>query len=111
MEDVDNWPTLCKTLFNPYFFGETHFHDDDDVKEIINHMLQKNMNTFTTYAQAWKDFANFVENQKPFSNPPPMNNLHFFPHESFDLIGIVATLTLGLQPRQRFVKMRAKCEG
>jgi hypothetical protein len=89
MEDVDIWPTLCKTFFNPYFFGEAHFHDDEDVKKTINHMLQKNMNISTTYAQAWKDFANFVENQKPSSTPPPppMSNLHFFPYEWFDLIG------------------------
>ncbi len=40
MEDVDNQFTLYKGLFQSMLISETHFHDDADVKEILNsHML------------------------------------------------------------------------
>ncbi len=68
MEDVDLHYT--KALFNPYLLNEIHLCDDVDAKEVLNHMLQKNTNSPTTYAQVLKDFINFVENQRPFLTPP-----------------------------------------
>jgi hypothetical protein len=40
VEEVDDRPTLCKGLFNPYLLGETHLHDDANV-ESLNRVLQK----------------------------------------------------------------------
>jgi hypothetical protein len=73
MEDVDDWPTLCKVLFNPYLLGEARLHDDVDVKEALNRVLWKIVRTPTAYDLALKDF---VESWSPFSNthtPPPPN--------------------------------------
>jgi hypothetical protein len=68
MEDVDLH--YAKALFNPYLLNEVHLHDDADAKEVLNHMLQKNTNSPTTYAQVLEDFTNFVDNQRPFLTPP-----------------------------------------
>jgi hypothetical protein len=68
MGDVDLH--YAKALFNPYLLNEVHLHDDVDAKEVLNRMLQKNINSPTSYAQVLKDFTNFVENQRPFLAPP-----------------------------------------
>jgi hypothetical protein len=52
----------AKALFNPYLLGEARLHDDTNVKEVLNRLLQKIIRTPTTYALVLKDFANFVEN-------------------------------------------------
>ncbi len=39
-----------KTFPNPYLLVESHLHDDVDAKEAFNHVLQKNINSSTTYA-------------------------------------------------------------
>jgi hypothetical protein len=39
-----------KTFLNPYLLVESHLHDDADAKEAFNHVLQKNINSSTTYA-------------------------------------------------------------
>ncbi len=63
MGDVDNQFTLCKGPFQSILINETHFHNDANVKEILNcHVLQKNTNSSTTHIQILKGFANFVEN-------------------------------------------------
>ncbi len=56
----------ARALLNPYLLGEICLHNDVDVKETLNHVLQKNTNNSTTYTQALKDFVDFVENQGPF---------------------------------------------
>jgi hypothetical protein len=38
-----------KALLNPYLLGETPLHDGVDVKEALNRILQKTVNTQTTY--------------------------------------------------------------
>lgn len=55
-------------LFNSYLWDEPCFHDDSNVKETLNCMLQKNINSSTNYTQALKDFVKFVESRGPFSN-------------------------------------------
>jgi hypothetical protein len=39
-----------KTFLNTYLLVESHLHDDVDAKEAFNHVLQKNINSSTTYA-------------------------------------------------------------
>jgi hypothetical protein len=63
VEDVDDWLTLCKVLFNPYLLGEARLHDDVDVKEAFNRVLWKTTCTPTAYALAFRDF---VESWSPF---------------------------------------------
>jgi hypothetical protein len=48
MENVDDQP-YEKTILNPYLLVESHLHDDVDAKEAFNHVLQKNINSSTTY--------------------------------------------------------------
>jgi len=50
--------------------GEVHLHDDANVKEALNRVLQRTIRTPTTYALALRKFVDFVENQGPFSNTP-----------------------------------------
>ncbi len=72
MEDVDDQLTLCTWAFlNPYSLGEACLYDDADVKEALNKVLQKTMNTLTTYELALKYFADFIESLSPFSDTPP----------------------------------------
>jgi hypothetical protein len=47
-------------LFNPYLLGETCLHDDEKVK-VLNIVLWKIVSTPIAYAQALKDFINFVK--------------------------------------------------
>lgn len=54
----------AKALFNPYLWDEPCFHDDSNVKETLNFMLLKNINSSTNYTQALNDFVEFVESQK-----------------------------------------------
>jgi hypothetical protein len=76
----------ARALFNPYLLGEAHLHDDVDAKQALNKVLQKIVSTLTAYALVLKDFANFVKNQGPFSNTPPLKDLDLLPHEWWDLI-------------------------
>jgi hypothetical protein len=79
----------ARALLNPYLLGEVRLHNDIDVKETLICVLRKNTNNSTTYAQALKDFVDFIENQRPFSGTPPpqVNDFKFLPHEWWDLIG------------------------
>ncbi len=52
----------AKALFNPYLLGEARLHDDTNVKEVLNRLLQNTIRTPTPYALVLRDFANFVEN-------------------------------------------------
>ncbi len=62
MEDVDDRLTLCTwASLNPYLLGEACLYDDANVKEGLNKILQKTMNTLTTYELTLKYFADFVE--------------------------------------------------
>jgi len=87
VEDVDNRPTLCMALLNPYLLGEACLHDDVDAKEALNRALQKTTRTSITYALTLRDLANFVESQGPFFNISLMKDLDLLPHEWWDLIG------------------------
>jgi len=54
--DKHQWKMLTinlhyeKAFLNPYLLVESHLHDDADAKEAFNHVLQKNINSSTTYA-------------------------------------------------------------
>jgi hypothetical protein len=62
VEDVDDRLTLCTwASLNPYLLGEACLYDDANVKEGLNKILQKTMNTLTTYELTLKYFADFVE--------------------------------------------------
>jgi hypothetical protein len=78
-------PTYGRALFNPYLSGEACFHHDANVKETLNHMLQKNINNSTTYAPTLKDF---VESWRFFFNTPLVNNLNWLSSEWWHLIGV-----------------------
>ncbi len=62
-------------LFNPFLFGEVHPHNDANVKEALNIVLQKIVGTLTTYALVLKDFANCVESRGPFFDTPLVKDL------------------------------------
>jgi len=55
--------------------GEVHLHNDANVKEALNIVLQKIAGTLTAYALVLKDFANCVESQGPFSDTPLVKDL------------------------------------
>jgi hypothetical protein len=59
-----------KVLLNPCLLGQTRLHDDAKVK-VLNIVLWKTVSTPITYAQALKDFIDFVKSQGLFSNTPP----------------------------------------
>jgi len=64
----------ARALLNPYLLGEVPLHNDVDVEETLNHVLRKNTNNSIAYTQALKDFVDFVENQRPFSDTlPPLS--------------------------------------
>jgi hypothetical protein len=67
----------ARALLNPYLLGEGCFHNDVNVKEMLNCVLRENTNNSTTYTQALKDFVDFVESQGPFSNTPPPTSKRF----------------------------------
>jgi hypothetical protein len=46
-----------RALFNPYLLGQACLHDDANVKEMLNCMLQKNIDNPTTYVPTLKDFV------------------------------------------------------
>ncbi len=71
----------ARALLNPYLLCEGCLHNDVDVKETLNCVLQKNTNNSIAYTQALKDFVDFVESQQPFSNapPPPSERFQKFP--------------------------------
>jgi hypothetical protein len=50
-----------KAFLNPYLLGEDRLHDDTNAKKALNKILQKTTRMPTTYAQAFKNFRNFVE--------------------------------------------------
>ncbi len=60
MEDVEDQFTLYKGPFQSYSLGEACLHDDVDVKEALNIVLQKIVGTSTAYVLALKNFANFI---------------------------------------------------
>jgi len=62
-------------LFNPFLLGEVRLHNDANVKEALNIVLQKIVGTLTTYALVLKDFANCVESRGPFSDTPLVKDL------------------------------------
>jgi hypothetical protein len=51
----------ASALFNPYFLVEACLHDDANVKEALNKVVQKTTSTPTAYALILRDFAIFVE--------------------------------------------------
>jgi hypothetical protein len=55
---------------NPYLLCEARLHDDVDVKEALNKVLQKTIGTLTTCALVLKEFINFVESKVPFFDTP-----------------------------------------
>ncbi len=54
-------------FFNSYLLDEARLHDDVDVKEALNRILQKTTSTLIAYALLLKIF---VKNWGPFSNTP-----------------------------------------
>jgi hypothetical protein len=48
-------------LHNLYLLCEARLHDDVDVKEALNKVLQETIGFLTTHALVLKDFINFVE--------------------------------------------------
>jgi hypothetical protein len=48
----------ARAFFNPYLLGEVCLHDDVDVKEALNKILQKTISTPTTYALTLRYFTN-----------------------------------------------------
>jgi hypothetical protein len=40
----------AKAFLNPYLLGEVCLHDDANVKEVFNKILQKILGSLTTYA-------------------------------------------------------------
>ncbi len=59
-----------KAFLNPYLLGETRLHDNANTKKMLNKVLQKITNTSIAYAQALKEFTNFVKSQCLFLTPP-----------------------------------------
>jgi hypothetical protein len=78
----------ARALLNPYLLGETRLHDDVDVKQALNKILQKTIHASTTYALILKKFIDFVEIQGPFSDTPPSEGPRLFPMQvvGFDWI-------------------------
>jgi hypothetical protein len=87
MEDVDSQFTLCRGFFQSILIGWSLLPWWCIYEKNVKLCVTKNTHNSTTYTQALKDFVDFVENWKSFSNTPPTNNFNFFPHEWWDLIG------------------------
>jgi hypothetical protein len=70
VEDVDNWSTLCRALLNPYLLGEVCLHDDANVKEALNKVLQRIR--YPNYLwPIFKKLCKFCQNSSSiFSHPP-----------------------------------------
>jgi hypothetical protein len=49
------------TFLNPYLLGEACLHGDVDVKEALNIILQKIVDTLIAYALTFKKIVDFVE--------------------------------------------------
>jgi hypothetical protein len=88
------------TFLNPYLLGEVCLHDDANVKEALNRVLQKIACTPIAYL---RDFANFVKIRGLFFNTPLMKDLNLLRHEWWDLIGAnghtFAPITCHILPR------------
>jgi hypothetical protein len=49
-------------FLNSYLLNEAHLHDDVDVKEVLNRILQNTTSTLIAYALLLNFFVDFVKN-------------------------------------------------
>jgi len=78
-----------RALLNPYLLGEVCLHDDTNVKEALNKVLQKTTHTPIAYGLDFRDFANVVKIWGPFFDTPLMKDLNLLPHEWWDWLELV----------------------